>query len=87
MNSDGTRAPTPKVNVTVRLEQEKVAFLDQLARAADRDRSYLIKAAVDDFIRHHRWQVEEVKKALAEAEAGEFVPDDDVEAMFRELTR
>jgi predicted transcriptional regulator len=76
-----------KVNVTVRLEKEAVEFLDTLGKSLDRDRSYLIKEAVASFISLHRWQIEEVKKAVAEAEAGDFASEQEVEAMFDELTR
>ncbi len=33
------------------------------------------------------WQVEEIKKAIAEADAGDFASDEEVESMFDELTR
>jgi predicted transcriptional regulator len=76
-----------KVNVTVRLEKESVEFLDTLGKSLDRDRSYLIKEAVESFISLHRWQIEEVKKAIAEAQAGDFASEGEVEAIFDELTR
>jgi predicted transcriptional regulator len=76
-----------KVNVTVRLEAEKVGFLDELAKSWDRDRSYLIKEAVDSYIAMHRWQVEEIHKALAEAKAGVFVSDAEMERLFAKWTQ
>jgi predicted transcriptional regulator len=76
-----------KVNVTVRLEKDAVEFLDALGKSLDRDRSYLIKEAVDSYISLHRWQIEEIKKALAEADAGDFASHEEVEAMFNELLR
>jgi predicted transcriptional regulator len=76
-----------KVNVTFRLEKDAVEFLDELGKSLDRDRSYLIKEAVESYISLHRWQIEEIKKAVAEADAGDFASDDEVEAMFNELLR
>jgi predicted transcriptional regulator len=76
---------TEKVNVTVRLDQDTVAFLDKLAEVEDRDRSYMIKQAVSNFVQLHRWQIEEIKKAVAEADAGDFASHEEVEAMFNEL--
>jgi predicted transcriptional regulator len=64
-----------KVNVTCRLNADDVAFLDTLGAQLDRDRSYLIKQAVTKFITEQRWQVEEVKKAMAEADAGHVLTD------------
>jgi predicted transcriptional regulator len=76
-----------KINVTVRLEPEKIADLDELARSLDRDRSYLIKEAVDSYLALHRWQVEEIRKAVAEADAGDFLSDQEAEAFMNELDR
>jgi predicted transcriptional regulator len=76
-----------KVNVTLRLDKDSVALLDQLAQADDRDRTYLIKKAIDGYLHQRQWQIEETKKALAEADAGDFASDEDVERMFSELTR
>lgn len=74
-----------KINVTCRLAAEDVAFLDKLADATERDRSYLIKKAVAEYISLHRWQIEEVEKAIQEAEAGDFASEKQVKAMFKEL--
>lgn len=76
-----------KVNVTVRLAKDAVEFLDELGKSLDRDRSYLIKEAVESYISLHRWQIEEIKKAVAEADAGDFASAEQVEAMFNELLR
>ncbi len=76
-----------KVNVTCRLEEESVAFLDMLGKNLDRDRSYLIKDAVNHYIEMHRWQMDDIKKAIAEADAGDFASEKEVATMFAELTR
>jgi predicted transcriptional regulator len=76
-----------KVNVTVRLGKDAVEFLDTLGKSLDRDRSYLIKEAVESFISLHRWQIEEIHKALAEAKAGDFVSDAEMERLFAKWTQ
>jgi predicted transcriptional regulator len=76
-----------KSNVTVRLEADKIAMLDQLAKSDDRDRSYMIKVAIDEYLAHRQWRIEEIKKAITEADAGDFASEDEVEQMFAELTR
>jgi predicted transcriptional regulator len=76
-----------KVNVTVRLEKDAVEFLDTLGKHQDRDRSYLIKEAVASYISLHKWQIEEIKKAIAEADAGHFASEEEVEELFRKWTR
>jgi RHH-type rel operon transcriptional repressor/antitoxin RelB len=72
-----------KVSVTCKLNQEDVAFLDKLAGVTDRDRSYLIKQAVADFIAAQKWQIEEVEAAIAEADRGEFLNDEEFRAEVR----
>lgn len=76
---------TEKVSVTIRLDEETVAFLDRLGDVEDRDRSYLIKKAVADFVRLHRWQIEEIEKAVTEADAELFLSDEETAAFMNEL--
>jgi RHH-type transcriptional regulator, rel operon repressor / antitoxin RelB len=76
---------TDKVSVTVRLDEDTVAFLDRLAEVEERDRSYLIKQAVANFVRLHRWQIEEIKKAVKEADAGLFLSDEETAAFMEVL--
>jgi len=75
-----------KVNVTVRIDKDKVAALDELALSDDRDRSYLIKQAIDGYICMRQSQIEDIKKAIAEADAGNFVPDEEIEKLFAKWT-
>ena len=68
--------------VTFRMDDEKLQVLDTLATAMDRDRSYLINEAVDNYLAVKQWHADEVKKAIAEADAGEFATDEEVCAAF-----
>lgn len=68
--------------ITVRMDAEKRAALDALARATDRDRSYLINEAVDAYLAVHRWQIAHIEEGLRQAEAGEFASDEDVNAAY-----
>ena len=76
-----------KVNVTIRFEKDTLDFLDTLGKSLDRDRSYLIKQAVASFVTLHKWQIDEIHKAIAEAEAGEFATAEDADATFTDLTK
>ncbi len=67
---------------TVRIEQAKQQKLDAIAQQLDRSRNYLVSKAIDDFLDLHAWQVEEIRQGLAQAERGEFAPDEDVERVF-----
>lgn len=71
--------------VTARVDPETVECLDALAANSDRDRSYLINEALKQYIAHRRWMVEEIRKAVAEADAGAFLSDKESKAFMREL--
>jgi len=70
-------------SVTFRLDDDKLQFLDELARSQDRDRSYLINQAVEGYLDVRRWHIEQIKKAVADADAGRFASPEEVEAFFR----
>jgi RHH-type rel operon transcriptional repressor/antitoxin RelB len=74
-----------KINVTCRLAADDVAFLDKLAGTLERDRSYLIKKAVSEYVALHRWQIDEVENSVTEADAGDFATDTQVRAAFADL--
>ena len=76
-----------KANVTVRLDKSKIEQLDQFAAVADRDRSYLIKEAIDQYLELKQWQADQVRKAIAEADAGQFVPEADIEKLYAKWTQ
>ncbi|MDP2815830.1 MAG: ribbon-helix-helix protein, CopG family [Rectinemataceae bacterium] len=78
---------TERINITVRFEADKVMILDELATLSDRDRSYLIREAVNEYIELRQWQIEEIRKAIAEANAGDFVPEDEMKQFFDKWTR
>jgi RHH-type transcriptional regulator, rel operon repressor / antitoxin RelB len=76
-----------KVNVTLRLDRDKIALLDQLAQSDDRDRTYLIKNAIDGYLQMRQWQLDEIRKAITEADAGDFVPQEEMQALFAKWTQ
>lgn len=75
-----------KVSITVRLDEETVAFLDKLGVVEERDRSYLVRKAVANFVELHRWQIEQIERAVKEADAGLFASEEEVEQMFSKWT-
>jgi len=75
-----------KENITFRLDSEKRALLDAIAQGQDRDRTYILNEAVEMYLDHYRWQVEEIKAGIREADAGDFATDDEVAALFTKLT-
>ena len=69
-------------SVTFRLDDDKLQVLDGLATTMDRDRSYLLNEAVENYIDLHQWQINEIRQAIAEADAGDFATNEEVRAAF-----
>jgi predicted transcriptional regulator len=76
-----------QVTTSVRLDTETVTFLDELARSEERDRSYLIRQAISNYVELRRWQIEETRKAIKEADAGLFLSDEETAAFMEELAK
>jgi predicted transcriptional regulator len=67
---------------TIRISSELQDRLDAIAGAIDRPRSWVVNRALEAFVESEAWQIEEIKRGLAEADAGEFATDDEIEAIF-----
>lgn len=62
-----------KQTVSFRLDTEKVEALDSLAKALDRDRTYLLNEAVAAYLEVQQWQIEHIRKAVRQADASQLV--------------
>ena len=71
-----------KETIAFRLDENKRAALDAIAQSLDRDRSYILNEAIDAYLEVHQWQLEEIKKAVAEADEGKFASDEKVNSFF-----
>ena len=69
--------------ITTRLDQETLEKLEKLAQATQRSKSFLVAEAVDKYLREQEWQVEAIKKGLAQAEKGQFAADKEVRTFFK----
>ncbi|HEB57408.1 MAG TPA: ribbon-helix-helix protein, CopG family [Gammaproteobacteria bacterium] len=68
--------------MTIRLEPELKSRLDKLASVTHRSKSFLAAEAVREFIEINEWQIQELKAAIKEADAGDFASDQDIDAVF-----
>ena len=76
---------TAKETITFRVDHHKLAALDAIAKELDRDRSYLLNEAIENYIEMYKWQIEEINLAIAEADADDFANDEEVDAVFGRL--
>ncbi|MBU1736732.1 MAG: ribbon-helix-helix protein, CopG family [Proteobacteria bacterium] len=56
--------------VSVRLEEKILRQLDMMAKISDRSRAWLMSKAVEQYVEHEAWQIEEIQHSLAKLENG-----------------
>lgn len=71
-----------KDSITVRLDPAKRIELDEVAKAMSRDRSFVVKEAIDAYLTVQHWQTAHVVEGLRQADAGEFATDEEVAAAY-----
>jgi len=67
-----------KQTITFRVDAQKRKALDAIAAGMDRDRSYVLNEAINNYLEVHQWQVAHIKEGLRQADAGEFAKDSKV---------
>ena len=69
--------------LTLRLDPKLKKQLDRLSKAMSRSRSFVAAEAIREFVTLNEWQIEEIKKGLAEADRGEFATSEEVERVMK----
>jgi predicted transcriptional regulator len=64
------------------MDAQKRKALDAIAVGIDRDRSYVLNEAINNYLEVHQWQVAHIKEGLRQADAGKFAKDSEVSAAF-----
>ena len=77
----------PSKILTLRLDPKLSKQLDKLADASQRSRSFLIAEAVREYVALNEWQIEETKKAISEADAGDFASEKEVAQTLKKWKR
>jgi predicted transcriptional regulator len=67
---------------SVRTDSKKVRKLDKLAEQVDRSRNYLVNQAIDQYLDVLAWQDERIKEGVKAADAGRFVSDAEMDAIY-----
>ena len=73
--------------LTLRLDAKLKNKLDRLSKSMNRSRSFVAAQAIQEFVSVNEWQINEIKKGLAEADAGDFATDEEMQRTIRRLTR
>jgi RHH-type transcriptional regulator, rel operon repressor / antitoxin RelB len=62
----------------LRLDPKLTKRLDKRSVASQRTRTFLISEAVRGYVSLNKWHIDETKKALAEADRGDFASEKEV---------
>jgi predicted transcriptional regulator len=73
--------------ISFRIDPEKVAQLDSIAKAMDRDRSYLLNEAVESYLDEQRRFAAMVEEGLEASRKGELIDHEDVGRMIDSWAR
>jgi predicted transcriptional regulator len=73
--------------LTLRLDPKLKNQLDRLSKSMNRSRSFVAAQAIQEYVSVNEWQINEIKKGLAEADAGDFVSEKEMRQTIRGLTR
>ena len=73
--------------LSVRLSPALKTQLDRIAVALDRPRNWVVNRALEDYAAAQAWQLGEIRRGLAEAEAGDFAKPAEVKAAFAGFRR
>ncbi len=77
---------TPRM-ISFRIAPEKVAQLDQIAKAMDRDRSYLLNQAVESYLSEQRRFRAMVEEGFEDMRTGKFFTHEEVGQMIDKWSR
>jgi RHH-type rel operon transcriptional repressor/antitoxin RelB len=73
--------------LTLRLDAKLKKQLDRLSKAMSRSRSFVAAQAIQEFVNLNEWQIGEIKKAIAEADRGDFASDKQVQQSLKRWMR
>ena len=73
--------------LTLRLDAKLKNQLDRLSKSMNRSRSFVAAQAIQEYVSVNEWQIAEIKKGLAEADAGDFASEEEVQQVLKRWTR
>lgn len=73
--------------ISFRIRSDAVDTLDALAESLDRDRSYLLNEAVEQYLELNEYHARLIAKGLRAAKEGKFVAHGEVKRMIEKMGR
>jgi RHH-type rel operon transcriptional repressor/antitoxin RelB len=72
--------------LTLRLDSTLKSRLERLSKATQRSRSFVAAEAIREYVTLNEWQIGEIRKALGEADRGEFATPEEVQRTIKKWT-
>ncbi|AZC35817.1 CopG family ribbon-helix-helix protein [Pseudomonas chlororaphis] len=72
--------------MSLRLPDDVADALAHLAKATGRSKSFLAVDALREYLAREAWQIDEIQKALTEAEAGDFASAEELDGVLNKWT-
>ncbi len=69
--------------ISLRIDAELGERLERLAAETHRTKSYLAVEAIREYVKLQEWQVQGIRDAMAQADAGELVDHEQAEAWLK----
>jgi predicted transcriptional regulator len=76
-----------KQTISFRIDPEKLEALDAIAKAMERDRTFVLNEAVRSYLDIQEWQMDHIKAGLDQAERGELIDHPEVNRVARTWRR
>ena len=73
--------------LTVRIEPGMRKSLDTIAALQDRDRTYIVRQALEAYLDLYDWQVKHIRRGVRAGDAGKFATEAQVRKTIARLTR
>ncbi|MDR7127628.1 ribbon-helix-helix protein, CopG family [Pseudotabrizicola sp. 4114] len=70
--------PQRAASEPITIRTAKVAEIDDLARAMDRSRNYIVNQAIEQYLEANTWQMERIREGIAAAVDGKVAPAGEV---------
>jgi len=73
--------------VTARIDAALKDKLEALSRATKRSKSYIAAEAIAAYVALNEWQITEIEAGIAELDRGEVLSAEEVEELYKRLSR
>ncbi len=72
--------------LTIRLASDLKQRLESLAKSTNRSKSFLAAEAISAFVELNTWQIGKIEEGVRQADAGEFMTDEEVADAYKRWT-